>query len=227
MRRRCIVSLGTSGWFVRGVDRLEASLCQVGWAGAFMGWRDAYPPGSPTQEQVDHGFKAWCVHAALGAGHEAVMWCDASVWAVHDPAPIFEHAERTGFYIVYNGFWVGQYSSDRSLEIFGVTREEAFQIRDIAAGFICMDLRQEAPRHFLAEWLRYTTLAGGAAYNGPDSNDGSISSDPRVKGHRHDQTVASLILHRMGYRDGIPFGESLIDTGHNPRAGKKLTYHGM
>ena len=226
---RCIVSLGTGGWFVRGVDRLEASLRAVRWPGAFMGWRGTYPPGSPMQEVVDHGFKAWCVKAAQDAGHDVVMWCDASVWAVADPSPIFEHAERTGFYVTYNGIVVGQYSSDRSLGIFGVTRDEAMRIPDIASGFVCLDLRQPAPRRFLDEWLRYTRVEGGAAYNGADSNaDGSVSADPRVRGHRHDQTVASLILWQMGYRDGIRFGDSLINSDEPPPgAGKVLAYRGM
>lgn len=229
MQRRCIVCVGTAHeWFVRGVERLEASLRHVGWDGGVMTWKGMYPPGSPTQEQVDHGMKPYAVRAAYDAGYRTVMWLDASVWAVQHPGPIFEHAERTGHYVVYNGCWVGEWSTDRSLALFGITREEALRIRDVASGFICLDLTNALSMRFLDEWQRYTVLDGGAAFNGKDTNaDGTVSKDPRVKGHRHDQTVAALILHQMGVVDCVPFGQSFIDGGHRPRPGKLLTYNGM
>jgi hypothetical protein len=224
--RRCVVSVGIGGWFPRGVDRLERSLQAVGWSGGFMGWRNEWPPGSPRTEI--HMHKPWAMLAALEAGYTSVMWLDASCWAVAPIEPIFQIAEHTGHYLVYNGFKVGQWSSDRCLELFGISREQAWVIEDIASGFVCLDLTHQQSRAFLNDWARYTLHQGGAAFVGADSNaDGAVSKDPGVEGHRHDQTVASLILHCMGIYDGVRFGDSLIDAGKQPGPGKLITYHGM
>lgn len=228
---RCIVSVGTHGWFVRGVERLEKSLRDVGWPGAVMTWKDSYPLDSPSQEEVDHGFKAYAMLAAQKAGYSTVMWLDASVMAVADPTPLFERAEADplGLFFVQNGMNAGQWSSDASLRVFGLSREQALEIKEVATGFVCLDLRKAFAEEVLLQWHSYT-LDGGVAYNGADSNmDGSVSSDPRVKGHRHDQTVMAFLLGSLGVRaarfEGI--GESLIDDRVPPRAGKLLTYQGM
>lgn len=229
--QRCIVSVGTHGWFVRGVERLEASLASVGWRGGVMTWKDCVPPHSPTQEQVDHGFKAFAMLAAQLAGYTTVMWLDASVWALADPTPLFERAEADacGIYAVRNGMNAGEWSSDVSVHLFGLTRDEALQIREVATGFVCLDLTKPLADALLTKWMG-AALGGGAAYNGADSNfDGSVSTDPRVRGHRHDQTVMAFLLHRMGI-DAAQFegiGESLIDDRVPPRPGKILTYQGM
>ena len=229
--RRCVVCVGThhEHWFVSGVERLERSLREVGFDGGVLTWKGGeYPPGSPTQEQCSHGFKPWAVKAAQDAGYTTVAWLDASVWAVAPIEPLFEFAERRGFYLTHNGNNVGQFSSDASLEIFGVTREEALRVREVATGFVVLDLTKELPAEFQRRWLHYTTFRNGAAYNGPDTNEGSVvSGDARVIGHRHDQTVASLILHQIGVRSCVPFGDSYIDTGNRPRPGKLLTYRGL
>lgn len=208
MNRECIVSVGIGSWHPVGVLRLEDNLRALGWQGGVLTWKDQYPEGSPSHEQVSHGFKPWAMRAAQLQGKERVLWLDASVTLKRLPAALFERMAQVGYLFVATHNTVGNFSSDHCLSAFGVSREQARSIPEIATGFIGLDLRFPEMRAFLDEWCAWTERGGGSAFNGSKRNDRfQVSADPQVEGHRQDQTVASLIAHRMGLR-------SILD-GHN------------
>jgi hypothetical protein len=61
----------------------------------------------------------------------------------------------------------------------------------------------------------YQARAIDGTFKGPWDNSGNkASSDPRVLGHRHDQTAASVIATRCGMTEWIPSGVYYMDKVH-------------
>ena len=134
--------------------------------------------------------------------------------------PIFDHMRAFGI-AMWNGGWTAaQWTTDDALAIMGVSRDEAEHVTEIVGGLIGFGFEHEHALLFLGQWQAY---AERGAFKGPwDNRDGLASSDLRCLGHRHDQTVASVIASRMGvelisapqwfsyWRDSPPFGKDVI-----------------
>lgn len=212
-RRPCVVSLGinspsppdhpavTSQAFDRGLARLRQSLEQHGYRGEVMIWDDEYPPGSPTAQEVFCAFKPYCMREAGLRGHDIVLWCDAAIAIERPIEPLLARVASDG-YLLYEGFHsVGAYCKDGALETLGITREESFRMPSISAAVLGLDLSSDAGDEFLRRWLAYAndgTTFPGPKWSGVRGWPGTASADPRVQGHRHDQTAASVIALRLG-----------------------------
>lgn len=178
-----------------------------------MTWKDNYPEGCPPHPQVNRGFKPYCMKAAADAGYTTILWLDASIVAIAPLDDLFAHIERVGYLFVHVGYMIGQYSSDRCLGVFGLTRDEAMQMPDVAGGFVGVDLTNDLARKFLDEWHRYTIVDGGGAFAGSKRNyRQQVSADPRCEGHRQDQTVASIIVNQLGIKDLLHGGNWQVVT---------------
>ena len=204
-------------------DRLTAAVIAQG--ENIIAWRNSFPPGSPSQDETPFGFKAFAL-AATAQTCETLLWCDASIVPLRPLAPLWDLIETQGYWLSANlphgetarAWTCGEWTADSALEPLGITREEAFQIPHIIGTAFGLDLRHEIARAFLAEYLRLAQ--DGTAFRGPWNNVGlRASQDPRVLGHRHDQTAASVIAWRLGMRlttppawivDGIPPTEETV-----------------
>jgi hypothetical protein len=164
-----------------------------------LAWRDQYPPGSPTHDANPYAFKAFALEHALKTGHELVVWADSSAWFIRNPGPLFTRIQDRGFWCMYGGWTVGTWCIDKALPLLGVTRDEAFKHDLVVGGFFGLNLKSKIGRDLLAEFARY---ARNGAMVGPWSiDDGKPDDDPKkVRGHRHDQCVLSIVLHRLGLK---------------------------
>lgn len=89
---------------------------------------------------------------------------------------------------------MGHFTSDAALNFFGITRDESFKMEMLMG--ICMgwDMRTEKCRTFLDQWLASVPSFPGSWTNA----HGEVSPETdRVFGHRHDQSAASIIAHRL------------------------------
>jgi hypothetical protein len=210
---RCVVSLATATrLFPTALERLGASLERVGFEDAFVPWRPgSFPEGCPAHADVPFAFKPFCVAAAGEAGHGLVLWCDAACVAIRSLEPLFAAIERDGYLLFRNGEHIlGEWCADETLRAFGRSRAEALALPEVNAAVLGLDLRSEIGREFLARWL--TSARDGVAFRGTaapfadaeDASDvrhnrnGRASADPRVRGHRHDQSVAGLLAAELG-----------------------------
>ena len=95
------------------------------------------------------------------------------------------------------GFSIGDYTSDACLNQFGMTREEAFDSKMIMACVMGFDVQNPVAAEFLNRYI--SAALDGVSYHGDwHNNNLQVSRDMRVKGHRHDQSVASIIAKQMG-----------------------------
>lgn len=196
----CVVNVATPiGWYPKGQKRLRKSLEQHSPDIDFISWSSTLPSGCPPHEQIPYAFKPYAFKEARDRGYKFALWLDAAAWAVRDIMPVFEDTERDGCYLQHGGFTSGQWCSDAALGPLGITREESFEMGHLAACIMGLDLKNETSNKFLDRWLELAD--DGVTFPGAWRNTkGKASSDPRVLGHRHDQTAASVISIQMGMK---------------------------
>lgn len=167
-------------------------------------WVNSFPPQSPSHDISPYAFKVYAIKEVVRRGAKAVLWADSSVHAVQNLEPLWRRIETEGYWLPDNRSnpeqdrTCGEWTCDSALEPLGITREEAFGIPQITATVFGLDFRHNIAVQFLHEWER---LEKAGAFKGPWVNtDGEASIDPRVLGHRHDQTAASVVAHRLGMK---------------------------
>jgi hypothetical protein len=188
--KRLIVTVGT-GRYARGVERLKRLATDP-----VMAWTTALPQGSISHHGMPYHFKAVALRTARESGAELVLWLDASIKPVKPLDALWQLIETQGYWLSKNWWPNGEWCSDAALPLLGITREEVFQQHHVIAGAIGLNLKSEIGNKFLDEYIR---LSENGSFRGPWKNvRGEASSDPRVRGHRHDQTAASVIAARLG-----------------------------
>jgi hypothetical protein len=210
--RPCVITLGIKSagyrghpeviWqdFGRGIRRLRSSLVINGFDGDFLTWETSYPRASPPHEVSPFAFKPFCFHEAYERGYRKILWADSSIVVKRPLPPLFDRLVADG-YLLFNGTHsVGAYCTDHALETLEITRSEAFEIPCCRGSVLGLNLSDSIAVAFLRRW---TQLAlDGVSFPGPKwSGVGgwprTASQDPRVRGHRHDQTAASVLAQAL------------------------------
>jgi hypothetical protein len=193
-RTRCIVNAFTGdGWYPLGQKRLAESLAAVGSTADLVLYSEEWP--SPGYDRsCPYNLKASALKAVVDMGYTRIMWLDCSVWAVQDPAPMWDIVESEGYYLGYSGHNAAQTCSDKILEYFGVTRDQAETIPDVSSGIFGMRMDHPLGSGFMT---RFFQAAKDRAFAGSREHGGQ-SQDPRFLFHRQDQAAASLIAGTSG-----------------------------
>ncbi len=193
--------MGDRGWYLQGVDRLAQSLKKTGWTGDTI-IRKVVPKGCPSPAAVRCAFKYYLMAEMAQKGYTQILWMDSSMWAVRSIEPIFERIATDGYYVIVQGWNTGQWCADSALAPLGITREESFKIPQLVGGIIGVNLEHETGKRFYEEMWRLAREQ--KAFRGPRfKKDGFCSKDPRVLGHRSDQTCASVVAHKLGMTGDI------------------------
>jgi hypothetical protein len=196
--KKCVLNWAKGEWYPRGQQRLIESLKNVGFDGDVLTFTEEKEINCPTHQKVPYGFKPYALKYAVEQGYELILWCDASVWAIKPIDAIFDEIEKNNYCFFYNCL-TGTYSSDASLKSFDITREESFNIPMLMG--ICMgfNMSTDICKEFLKRWLEKAN--DGITFPGCwHNNHNEVSDDPRVLGHRHDQTAASIIAHQLNMK---------------------------
>jgi hypothetical protein len=194
--KHCIVNFSDHK-FKKGQDRLKESLIQYGYQGDVLLFDEYSQIGSKSHKEVPYQFKVYAIEKARSLGYDIVLYCDASIYAISDVMPVMNYIILKGHLMEYCGFSVGQFSTDVCLNEFNLTRDEAISIQLHSAGFTGLNFTNELTTNFFDKWFKYAkeeiTFCG-------DWNNKSkqCSYDERCLGHRHDQTVASIIANELG-----------------------------
>jgi hypothetical protein len=196
MTDRIILNFAKGGWYPRGQERLMRSLVTVGYNDDIGFCSDESQIGCPTHQEAPYAFKPAMFERARLEGRRYVLWCDASTWAIKSLGPVFDYIAKTGHMLFYNGM-VGNWSTDAALKSFGIDRETALGVNEIMGCCIGLDLFSERSLEFLRIWKEKSR--DGITFPGSWHNQNQeCSADPRVLGHRHDQTAASIIAWKLG-----------------------------
>ena len=212
-QRICVISLGINGPppsdhpkvsfqdFPRGIKRIKEDLKKYHFKGDFISWEKLYPEGSPTQQQVPYAFKTFCFHEARKSGYQLILWMDASIIIKQPIEPLFELMKQDGYLIFQEDHSVGEFCKDSALKPLGITREESFNLPSCWSSVIGLNLANQRSMEFLRQWKE--RACDGITFSGPKWSGvrgwpRTASQDPRVHGHRYDQTAASVIALKLG-----------------------------
>jgi hypothetical protein len=193
-----------AGNYRRAMDRMEQSLITTGWDGDFLPFTDYEEIGSPTHkgspDSVPYAFKAYSIKKAMELGYKYILWCDSVIFATKSVEPIFDHIKKFGYLFFDNPpFTIGEYTSDACLKHWYMNRYEAYKKKMIMACVMGFDVEHAETKRFLELYI--SAASDGVSYQGSWHNhNGQTSSDPKCKGHRHDQSTASIIIAREGMR---------------------------
>lgn len=217
MTKRCTICVANGHWYPRGAARQKESLIANGFPDAdIRQWVNEYPPGCPTHQDVPYAFKPYAFQNAYAVlAYTTVLWMDASCYAIGSLDPVFEQIERDGYLLFANDATVGEWCADSALPALRLTRDEAMEIPEISACVMGLDFRHQVAREFFDKWMKLAN--DGITFKGSHTNkNGECSADPRVKGHRHDQTAASVLAYRLGMKHThMPMHLSYKFTGCN------------
>lgn len=198
----CIVNVST-GHYIIGQNRLKKSLDEVGYTGSTLFFTDTLPEGAPCHDDSPFGFKPFAIKEAINKGYKKILWLDSNMICIRPPKSIFKKIKTEGHYCwcVYS-HKMGEWCSDLALKNLGIDRETALQIYEISPQCLGINADNKTALSFLDEWYHYAL--DGITFRGipkeyplslTNSNiDELVSKDTRVKGHRHDQTVASFLV---------------------------------
>ena len=203
MQRTVVSFADGAGNYAKALMRLELSLKQVGFDGKVKMINDYDHINSPhhkgSSNSVPYAFKALAIRKAMEEQDNKglLLWCDSVVYATKNIDPIFDHIKDHGYLFFDNlGFSIGDYTGDICLEKFGMTREESFNSKMLMACVMGFDLENEQIKSFLNAYI--DAALDGVSYHGSWTNENlQVSNDMRVKGHRHDQSVASILVKQM------------------------------
>lgn len=196
---KCIINFAKGSWYPRGQDRLFRSLYDIKYDGHIFRYNDESEVGSPLHSVSPYAFKVAAIRKAVNDGFKYVTWVDASVWAIRDTLNYDSYLSNNSHFFVESGFNTATWSSDTSLESFGISRDDAETMPMLMAIFFGLNFNYDVCH----KWLdRMEEKANdGKTFFGSWNNDSlSESKDARCKGHRHDQTAASIIASQLGMK---------------------------
>jgi len=196
--KTCIVNYAHGTWHPRGQVRLLKSLDDVGFSDTCFAWRSHEELGCPSHQKIPYAFKPCAVEHANSMDYKLVLWCDASVWAIKSLQPVFDHlACHSHLFFNISGTNIGTWTSDACLHGFGLNRDLAISMPMLVGGCFGLNLTTLVAQEFLHQWLEKSK--DGFSFPGAwDNKQQQVSQDPRCLGHRHDQSVASIIAHALG-----------------------------
>lgn len=193
--KNCIINVAIGDFYVSCQKRLirsAKSFCNVD----ILTWAEEYPFNCPSHKEKPYAFKPYAFMAASKLGYKNILWLDSVVDVVKPIDNIFNIISNDGYFFVRNGWSLGQWVKDEALDFFSIDRDKAMSYEDNGTGVVGINVESSIGYSFLEEWFciaKNTYLFAGSK----DNKDFSNSKDERCKGHRQEQSIASLLSMKM------------------------------
>ena len=197
--KRAIVNIATRPGDQRGQHRLRKSIQQYAPEVDFYGFTNELQVGAPLHAEAPYAFKTFAIDMIRKRGYDKVMWLDAAVWAIKDISAVWDYLDDEPVLFQPTGHTVGTWTNDKCLAHFGKNRDEVMDMPMVWAGFQGINFNDPFARMYFDMYHRYGK-AGDLFRGAWNNNTQSESADPRCRGHRHDQSVASLIVDKLGIK---------------------------
>jgi hypothetical protein len=202
-----IVTVGLDGIYPQLVARMIQRFAAVSPGYFIQAFVNTLPPGAPRNVVDGYDYSGYCskpfaLDSLRKEGYEIGIWLDASFYPVRDILPIAEHIRDTGYYFCDNEAKVGEWCSDACQQQMGVTRDVLWEMPELSSYCIGFDFRRgecvQLLEQFKSAAYSDKLFPGRHTAGTTGRNPGFVSTDPRVKGHRFDQTVLSIQAHQFG-----------------------------
>lgn len=193
----CLISVGIGGWYAAGVERLERSVIFNGFGGDILSWKNEYPPNSFNHTDNPYAFKVFAFQEAFNRGYKVVLFCDASLYAIKDPMPIFDYVNDNGLYFFKSGYPISATATDNLLNYSGLIRENLVDVPEFATGCVGINISNPNGSKFFERWKQ---MMYDGMFKGSRTHDTNDSAHPLFKFSRQDQSAASIALHELGIK---------------------------
>lgn len=208
---RVIVSAGLGSQHYRKLLRSTENHCAVHCPETWRMFFDVLPAGCPPHEKMPYAFKIEAMRRAVDAGFENLLWMDATCQPTGSIEEIWSLIQEHEYYIVkQEDARLGTWTNDLSLEIYGITRDEAMDIPLVYTGLIGLKPAGDVGSQI---WNAWDELYKRGAFFGAHENipvypweehgakwRGHCSMDKRCEGHRHDESAMSFVLWKLGLK---------------------------
>lgn len=203
---RIIVSAGIGGTY-RKADESTRWHCTRHCPDAWQLFYDDYPDGCPKQEERQYAFKIYALREAIAAGFRHILWLDSAFQPIASIEPLWREIREAGWYVPPQyAFMLGEWCSDEALAVLRIDRETAWTIPLVFSGLVGFDLQHPLGA---ALWRGWEDTYERGAFDGNhfahekqerwgQKFAGPVSDDPRVRGHRHDESALSWVLWSLG-----------------------------
>lgn len=175
---RCIVNVATERYWP-GQARLVESLAGKTDA-KILTFKSEIEVDAEPHSVNNYSFKPMAILKAYEQGFRQILWLDASMNVISDLKPLFDVIDKDGYFLVDSGWPNSRWTNDKALEYFGTNEGEM-----LSSGILGLDLTNPLAYQFFDKWTQAM-------------RDGMFNGDWDL--HRHDQTCASLIAHKMGMK---------------------------
>ena len=184
--------------FTTGAHWLRQTLACWKWENNFFAYAEL-PTGCPAHWESPYAFKPYLLDRERLQGIDLVLWVDTSIRFMQSPDWAFSEIEKNGYLLIQDSDQLLKWwASDLALKYFDVVRQDLSAQQDLLTGLVGLDFRQTVAQDFLDQWL---AAEKAGLFRGSWTNDDlEVSSDPSVKGHRHDQTCAALIARQLNLK---------------------------
>jgi hypothetical protein len=207
--RVVICSVAIGGWYPKGIARMIQEFDRVSPGFEIQAFVNVLPFGSPRDviedgyEYTGYAAKPFALNAAMMSGADVAILIDASFYPVRPIHPLIDYIARNGYYLCDNGNKVGEWCSDRAAERMAVNRASLMRWTECSSYCVGLNFGDGRCHQLLQRWMGYasdrlTFVGPHTSLTNIGRNRGFVSSDPGVKGHRHDQTALSVIANQLG-----------------------------
>lgn len=173
---RCIINVSTQKYW-KGQDRLIDTLKGKTDADLLMFRSEQEVMAKPHSEMM-YSFKPRAFVKAQDLGYTSLLWLDASMYAIKDLNPLFEHIEQHGYFFQNSGWKNSDFYNSKARRYYGEPHGDM-----ISSGVLGLSLTNPDSKEFLFRWFRDMTYG---MFNGSHSD------------WRHDQSSASLTIQSLG-----------------------------
>jgi hypothetical protein len=232
MNNRVVVTVASGEHYQKGARRLTKAAYALGEQvdRTLLNGRGEWPHGWPSHTEKPYAFKAYALKEAADFGFDQLLWCDACIYPLKSIEPIWQHVAEHGVWLSRNGYNNYEWTADSAYptlfpEWFDVAgnctdwaavREINRAVEHVVATAFAVDVRHPVGKEFMREYFRLASETN--AFCGPWINANHGPGD--VRGHRHDQTSASVIAWRLGVSLTNPpryFAYGKVDAEHDDR----------
>jgi hypothetical protein len=200
--KRAVVTVATD-WYVTFQDRLIAAVNRVDPECGICAWREI-PTGWPSHQDRPYGFKCRALVSAGAAGNDLLLWCDAPIVPVRSMKPLWDRIEKDGYWIARNGWNNYEWTATDAYKVLfpdlslNQARRLNKDIPHVVASAFGINVAHPVGQMLISEYFRLcdTEAICGPWKNAPETHCGPID----VLGHRHDQTILSVVAHNLGLK---------------------------
>jgi hypothetical protein len=197
----CIISVGFNGREIYSeYAKNLKNICNILEYPNFI-WINEFPPESPTHNDVHYAFKPYAFNFAKEQGYKKILWLDSKCYPTGNLEIINNFLENDGYFFVNEEHDIGTWCKDDAYQYLNIDKESCFNLPQIAGKHFGLNLNFDISNIFLEKYFNIAKTLGKEVFHGSWTNlNNEVSTDPRVKGHRHDQIVASVLVHQLGLK---------------------------